>query len=85
MSGERISFKKSSDLDLLNEIGKLGMHSLTRDLYIQQDVRGFNKNTFYIVKPNELKCWHKAVAHHDILEFIDALARAETLKSQLTQ
>jgi hypothetical protein len=81
-SSERIFFKQTSDDDLLSEIGNLGIHSVTRDLYIQQDVRGFNKNTFYIIKPNERKCWHKAVGHHDLLEFIDALARAETLNSK---
>jgi hypothetical protein len=82
---DRVFFKGTNDNDLLNEIGSLGIHSITRDLYIQQDVRGFNKNTFYIIKPNEFKCWHQAVAHHDLIEFIDALARAETLNVKPAQ
>ncbi len=60
------------------------MHNVTRDLYIQQDVRGFSKNTFYIIKPNEFKCWHPAVANHDLIEFIDALAKAEVEISNAT-
>ncbi|OYD43596.1 Eco57I restriction-modification methylase domain-containing protein [Sphingobacterium cellulitidis] len=84
-NGEIVVFKGTDDSALLNELGFLGIHSVTRDLYIQQDVRGFNKNTFYIIKPNEKKCWHKAVAHHDLLEFIEALARAETSNHKQAQ
>ncbi len=72
-----ILFKNTQDSELFNEVGNLGIYSITRDLYIQQDVRGFDKNTFYIIKPNELKCWHEAVGNHDLIEFIDALAKAE--------
>lgn len=75
--GQTIFFKETKDSEIFNDIGGLGIHTVTRDLYIQQDVRGFSKNTFYIIKPNELKCWHVAVGHHDLIEFIDALAKAE--------
>src|SRR5690606_6313376 len=75
--GQTIFFKETKDSQIFNDIGGLGIHTVTRDLYIQQDVRGFSKNTFYIIKPNELKCWHAAVGHHDLIEFIDALAKAE--------
>lgn len=74
---QTIFFKDTEDSKLFDTIGNLGIHNVTRDLYIQQDVRGFSKNTFYIIKPNELKCWHVAVANHDLIEFIDALAKAE--------
>jgi len=75
--GRNIYFKGAEDAKIFDEIGNLGIHNVTRDLYVQQDVRGFNKNTFYIIKPNEFKCWHSAVADHDLIEFIDALAKAE--------
>lgn len=65
------------DAELFTDLGNLGIHSITRDLYIQQDVRGFYKNTFYIIKPNEFKCWHTAVGYHDLNEFIEVLAQAE--------
>ena len=38
-------------------------------LFIQKDIRGFEKDAFYIIKPNEYKCWHKAVAYLDAYEF----------------
>lgn len=78
-------FKDTEDSKLFDEIGSLGIHNVTRDLYIQQDVRGFSKNTFYIIKPNELKCWHVAVANHDLIEFIDVLAKAEAEISNTPQ
>lgn len=77
VNNQTIFFKGTKDSQIFNDIGGLGIHTVARDLYIQQDVCGFSKNTFYIIKPNELKCWHPAVGHHDLLEFIDALAKAE--------
>lgn len=84
-AGQYVYFKDTDDSRIFDEIGNLGMHSVTRDLYIQQDVRGFSKNTFYIIKPNEFKCWHEAVANHDLIEFIDALAKAEVKISNKVQ
>ncbi|WP_139149801.1 Eco57I restriction-modification methylase domain-containing protein [Flavobacterium caeni] len=43
---QTIFFKNTEDSKLFDAIGNLGIHNVTRDLYIQQDVRGFSKNTF---------------------------------------
>jgi len=76
--GKRITVKADSDvISVIRKLGNLGLSRLTKNLYTQQDVRGFNRSTFYIIKPNERKCWHKAVAYLDISEFIDAIAKAE--------
>jgi type I restriction-modification system DNA methylase subunit len=48
---------------------------LTEDLFIQKDVRGFDRKAFYIIKPNERKCWHKAVAYLDAYEFGETIER----------
>jgi len=53
---------------------------LTKNLFIQKDIKGFEKNSFYIIKPNEYKCWHKAIAWYDVAEFKAAIEKAE-LKS----
>lgn len=63
--------------DIINKIGNLGFNSITKDLFYQQDVRGFNTDSFYIIKPNEVKNWHKALAYIDLNDFIDALTKAE--------
>lgn len=47
------------------------------NLYIQKDIRGFEENSFYIIKPNEYKCWHRAMAWYDIAEFKEAIQNAE--------
>lgn len=47
------------------------------NLFIQKDIKGFEKNSFYIIKPNELKCWHRAMAWYDVAEFKEAIQKAE--------
>jgi hypothetical protein len=65
------------EAEMMNRVGSLGIHNLTSEMYIQQDIRGFNKNSFYVIKPNERKLWHKAVAYTDRAEFIDKIVEAE--------
>jgi hypothetical protein len=50
---------------------------LTKNLFIQKDIKGFENNSFYIIKPNEYKCWHKAMAWYDVAEFKEAIQEAE--------
>lgn len=50
---------------------------LTKNLFIQKDIKGFESNSFYIIKPNEYKCWHRAMAWYDVAEFKKAIQEAE--------
>lgn len=52
----------------------------TKNLFIQKDIKGFEQNSFYIIKPNEYKCWHRAMAWYDVAEFKSIIENAE-LKS----
>jgi hypothetical protein len=70
-------------MDKQNEIGDvfktiidLGITKITDQLFIQKDIRGFEKEYFYIFKPNEKRLWHKAVGYLDVNEFEDAILRA---------
>lgn len=56
---------------------KLSIYKITEELYINKVLRGFDANFFYIIKPNELKSWHRAIAHMDLAEFIDTINKAE--------
>jgi hypothetical protein len=47
------------------------------NLFIQKDIKGFEANSFYIIKPNEYKCWHRAMAWYDVAEFIERIEKAE--------
>lgn len=49
----------------------------TKNLFIQKDIKGFEENSFYIIKPNEYKCWHKAMAWYDVAEFKATIEEAE--------
>ena len=73
-----VEFYREAKLEeAVKKIGSLGINEVSRDLFIQQDVRGFNENSFYLIKPNIAKNWHLALAHKDLLEFIEAIARSE--------
>lgn len=63
----------SDNENLLPIIIALTSEKLTDALFVQKDVRGFEKEYFYIFKPNEKRLWHKAVAHLDVNEFDDAM------------
>lgn len=68
---------KSDFDDIIKKIGILGINKVSRDLFVQQDVRGFNQDSFYLIKPNIAKNWHVALAHYDLTEFIEAIAKSE--------
>ncbi|ALJ04134.1 hypothetical protein APS56_02745 [Pseudalgibacter alginicilyticus] len=74
-------FFNSSLEDSINKIGGLGMHKVSTCLFAQQDIRGFNRSSFYVIKPNILKNWHRAIAHLDLSEFIEAIAKSEIKKT----
>lgn len=76
---EQVKFIKYVDTNndrVLKTLIILGNEKLTDRLFIQKDIRGFEKEGFYIVKPNEKRLWHKAIAYLDLNEFKDAILTA---------
>jgi hypothetical protein len=65
--------------------GDLGIYKVCKNLYFQQDVRGFTPTSFYIVKPNEKKLWHHAVAYLDAMEFEEKITNAEINQLKLSR
>ena len=63
--------------EAITKIGGLGIQNVSTNLFTQQDIRGFNKNSFYVIKPNIKKNWHKAIAHIDLSEFIESITKSE--------
>lgn len=51
----------------------ISTESLSDQLYLRKDIRGFEKDGFYIIKPCEQRLWHPAMAYVDVQEFADAL------------
>jgi hypothetical protein len=68
---------KQQDTDgFIQKIIALGATKITDQLFIQKDIRGFEKDYFYVFKPNERRLWHKVAGHLDVNEFADAILRA---------
>ena len=61
---------------LLATLIQLSSEKLTDRLFVLKDIRGFEKERFYIFKPNEKRLWHKAIAYLDVDDFMDAILRA---------
>lgn len=61
---------------MLSIIPLLSSEKITEELFVQKDIRGFEKDFFYIFKPNEKRLWYKAIAHLDVYEFDDAMLKA---------
>lgn len=58
---------------LLSIFATLSYANISMNLFMQKDLKGFEADGFYIIKPNEKKCWHEAVAYLDLGEIIDAI------------
>lgn len=61
--------KLNNKNEITSFIKNLSIIELTTKLYIQKDIKGINKNSIFIIKPNERKCWHPAIAISDIEDF----------------
>lgn len=68
--------KQDDIFSTLSFLIKISSSKITDRLFIQKDVRGFEKDYFYIFKPNERRLWHKAIGYLDVNEFADAILRA---------
>jgi len=68
-----IKLTEEKNTIILEILSSLGVEKITDQLFIQKDIRGFEENGFYLIKPNEQKLWHKAVGHLDVDEFMDAI------------
>lgn len=69
-----IEFRKDKNIKkIINKFGILSIERVKNNLYINKEIKGFEKTSFYIIKPNEYKNWHKAVARLDLSEFINAI------------
>ncbi len=82
----RISFPtdKKDEAEILRRLANsLTISQITntenpeQNLFIQKDIKGFEENSFYIIKPNEFKCWHRAMAWYDVAEFKESIENAE--------
>jgi hypothetical protein len=70
----QIIWKKDENTDkLLKKFAAISISNQSQNLFIQKDIKGFEENAFYVLKPNEYKCWHRAMAYLDLSEFMKAI------------
>jgi len=55
---------------------KLSSGKTLENLFIQKDIKGFESDGFYVIKPNEYKNWHEAIGYLDFYEFEKAILGA---------
>jgi hypothetical protein len=69
-----IKFLKNENMDIvLDKIGNLSFEEISKNLYAIKDIKGFEKSSFYIIRPKERKNWHRSIARTDLNEFINAI------------
>lgn len=61
----------------IEKIEKLSHFKITNKIYLIRDIKGFEENSFYVIKLNEYKNWHKSIARLDLNEFTNAIWEAE--------
>lgn len=88
-TSEKVTFKTNSNSLTQKQIfsfisSSISVSKITKDLYIQKDIKGFEENSFYIIKPNEYKCWHRAMAWYDVSEVKEAIQSAEIERLTVT-
>ncbi len=70
--------KRERDTDnILKLLGASSFGKISQGLYIQRAIIGVEQDSFYIIKPNELKSWHRANARHDLNKFMAAMWDSE--------
>jgi hypothetical protein len=80
----QVKFVQNDDIhDIIHKIGILSFENIKNRLYIQRDVKGFETSSFYIIKPNESKNWHRAIARLDLSEFINAIIKADMVRYEV--
>jgi len=73
-----INYQKDKEQTTIMEmLSVVSFEQITDRVFIQKDVKVINKDSFWVIKPNEYKCWHEAVAYLDLDEFIPKLLRPQ--------
>jgi hypothetical protein len=78
----RIDLETGAIIELM---AGLAFQKVSNKLFIQKDVKGLNKNSFYVIKPNQYKYWHRAIARLDIIEFENTMLESRLDKGLYEQ
>ena len=61
----------------LELVAIIGFQKVSSDLFIQKDAKILNRKSFSVLKINQYKYWHKAIARLDVIEFSEAMLQSQ--------
>lgn len=61
----------------MEKLASLGFQKISNDLFIQKDTKTLNRDSFSVVKLNQYKYWHKAIARLDVIELTEAMIKTQ--------
>jgi len=64
------------DSEMVELLSRSSFSKVSNRIFSQKDIKGFEENSFYIIKPDQYKLWHKAIGYLDLYEFKDAILKA---------
>lgn len=70
---------------IIERMAGLAFQKVSNKLFIQKDVKGIDKDSFYVIKPNQYKFWHRAIARLDIIEFENTMLESQLDKELYEQ
>lgn len=66
----KVEYITDFNRECLDIFGVATIEEISYDIYVNRKIRGFSKNSFYIIKTNEKKNWTKISARIDLNEFM---------------
>lgn len=68
-NNSQIKYSIVQDLNnIVDFIGSIGINHICKNLYNRKSLIGKENFLVYIIKPNEYKSWHEAIAHYELTD-----------------
>jgi hypothetical protein len=74
---ENIRVDEPENEKILELVAGIGFQKISNDLFVQKDIKTLKSNSFSVIKINQYKYWHKAIAHLDVIEFSEAMLQSQ--------
>lgn len=68
---------KPDNEEAMERLASMGFQKVSNKLFIQKDVKTLKRNSFSVLKINQYKYWHKAIARLDVIEFSEAMVQSQ--------
>ena len=69
--------KEPNNANAMELLAGIGFQKVSHKLFIQKDVKTLKQNSFAVLKINQYKYWHKAIARLDVIDFSEAMVQSQ--------